>query len=134
MDLTKEQIIYLKPIASTGPGGNELCAAVEYRSEHGVGYFPLVAVVAESVLQCPEMASIGDLQTLKFIQNEDLRWKAVFAGSDAKQAVEMNVDGQVIKELLQKAGYPNTLLDMIQAGPDVQDAQPQAPDSAPPWE
>lgn len=132
MEVTRDQILYLKPTPSTGPGANELCAAIEYRSEHGVGYFPLLAAVAESVLKCPELAG-ADSCTLKFVQHEDLKWEAVFTRTDAGQSLKMNVDGQMVKDLLQEAGYRNTLLDTIKIGSAPQEISSSTSDS-PPWE
>ncbi len=129
MELPAEHIISLAPVfAGEAPAG-ALTAAVEYRTAHGCGYFPVTAVLADDALQAPELAALPAPYTLKFFQLETGAWQAVFTATGAPAHVVWDVAGEAILQALRQGGFSAELLSLI----DNTVWQPAASEDAPPW-
>lgn len=129
MELTAEQIVSLTPIFAGDAPAGALAAAVEYRTPHGCGYFPVTALLADAALQAPELAALPAPYTLKFLQLETGAWQAVFTAASAPAPVVWDVAGTAILEALRQGGFPAQLLSLI----DNTVQQPAASEDAPPW-
>lgn len=128
MELTAEQIASLTPIFAANAPDGALAAAVEYRTPHGCGYFPVSAVLADTVLQTPELAALPAPYTLKFFQTETGAWQAVFTAAGAPAPLVWDIAGAAILQALRQGGFSAELLSLID-----NTVQAPADEDAPPW-
>lgn len=129
MELTAQHLLWLKPVTAPKLPATALPAAVEYRTPHGCGCFPVAAALADAVLQAPELAALGGLASLKLFQTEAGGWQAIFSGRAAGEPVVWDVQGETVRQVLRQNGFSAELLAQL----DAAAATVSPAGDAPPW-
>ncbi len=99
--ITAAQIIYVKPRGSEMVQG-EIKGAFEYNGGHGATTFFVSAVVAEEVLQDPQLAELAAVDTIKFQQQPEGGWQVVFSDEEMTGRVAIATTEEEMEKLCQR--------------------------------